>query len=137
MKTSKEGKIKLTKNDLQVGNFVFSVHSESIKLQDISSTVVVKLSRRATVARVIAQAIEEGNEPFLRNYAAMSYYVNGIVPDVEFWQDMNKALTACISRHPELYGQKKDLDDAADAAVIQEEREFHEAVEDLTKESEG
>lgn len=136
MKTTKEGGIKLTRNDHRVGNFVFSDHSESIKVQDVSSTVVVKISKRTSVARMVSAAIGEGNDAFLRNYATMLYYVNGTVPDVELWREMNASLEACIRRHPELYGMKKEVDDTADADIIHQEKEFYEAVKEFSREPE-
>lgn len=136
MKTSKEGQLKLTKNDYRVGNFVFSNYSETVQVQDISSTICVKLSKRTPVARLVEGALEERNDAFLGNFATMAYYVNGVVPDVEFWTAMNGVIQDCINRHPEIYGIKKDVDDAADANIIHEEKEAHEAIEKLRAEQE-
>lgn len=135
MKTSKEGQLKLTKNDYRVGNFVFTNYSETVQVQDISSTICVKLSKRTAVARLVEGAIEERNDAFLGNFATMAYYVNGVVPDVPFWTAMNGVIQDCINRHPELYG-KKNVTTAEEAKILHDEKDFYEAMEEYKKKSE-
>lgn len=120
----------MSKDELRVGNFIYLNHPDHIRVQDISSTVVLTLSKRAIVARLVERAMEEGNEAFLRNYAAMAYYVNGTVPDIEFWKQMNTCIMECLNRHPELYGAIKSTD-TSDAEIIQEEKKFQEVIDDL------
>lgn len=132
MKKRKGGQIELSANDYRVGNFVYTLNPDTVTLQDISGTIRLVLNtKRLMVGNLVETALNEGNTAFLENFATMAYYFNGVVPDFELWEDVTKALQDCIGRHPELYGAKKDVDDAADAAIIHDEKEFREAMESL------
>ena len=45
-----------------------------------------------------------------------------------------KAAVACVNRHKEFYGIKDDVTAEEDAAIVKEEKELEEAVEEARKE---
>ena len=136
MKVNKEGKVIVTGADRRVGNFVWSNYVDTIAFTDINRTIQTKVNKRALVGQMLENAIKQKNDTFLHNYAAMIYYLNGVVPDHQFMTEVIKAAEACLKRHPELYGMK-EVSDEEDARIVQEEkelREFEEEVRNLPEE---
>lgn len=130
MKVSKKGKVIVTGADRRVGNFVWSNYAETIAFSDINRTIQTKVNKRALVGQMLENAIKQKNDTFLHNYAAMIYYLNGVVPDQQFMTEVIKAAEACLKRHPELYGMK-EVSDEEDARIVQEEKELKEFEEEV------
>lgn len=130
MKVSKEGKVVITKADHRVGNFVWSNYSEYVAFSDINRTIQTKVSKRTLVGQMLENAIREKSDNFLHNYGGILYYLNGVVPDQQFIEEVFKSTQDCLERHPELYG-KADVTDEEDAKIIQEEKELKEFEEEV------
>lgn len=130
MKVSKEGKVVITKADYRVGNFVWSNYSEYVAFSDINRTIQTKVSKRTLVGQMLENAIREKSDNFLHNYGGILYYLNGVVPDQQFIEEVFKSTQDCLERHPELYG-KADVTDEEDAKIIQEEKELKEFEEEV------
>lgn len=130
MKVTKDGKLIVTKADRRVGNFVYSNYAEYVAFSDISRTIQTKLSKRTLIAQMLERAIKEKNDNFLHNYGGIIYYLNGVVPDQRFIEEVFKAANECLDRHPELYA-RKEVSDEEDAKIIQEEKELREFEEEV------
>lgn len=125
MKT-KNGKVKLEKGEVRVGNFFFKTEKEHIKVQDMSSMVSFRISRSASVGMWVSAMIERGKESeySLHIYAATMFALLLSVPDNEFVEDVNSVISSATNRHPEYYGIKKeDLSDEEQERIVEEERE--------------
>lgn len=133
------GKIKLDKRDTRVGNFVYTLEENHIKVQDISLTITHRIHRGIAKAQLLEMMLEDPKkyETDLHNYATLIYNFLCTVPDATLYDDLNKAVLACINRHKDVYGIKEDITPAEDAKILQEEKELHEAVEDIKEKAEA
>lgn len=127
------GKLKLDKRDVRVGNFVFTLEPDYIKVQDISLTVTHRISRNIARGQLLGMLLAEPEkyERDLRNYAALMFNLLCTVPDAEFYDDIYRASVRCVNRHKDIYGIKDDISEEEDAQIVREEKELHEAVEEI------
>ena len=128
-----KGNLKLYKNDVRVGNFVFTDENTHIKVQDISMTVVHRYRKGTVKASLLKMLMEDpdvhGNA--MLNYAAVMFNVLSVVPDAEFCAAVITAATDCINRHKNLYGVADDIGKDDDDKILAEERDLHDAAEEI------
>ena len=135
MKTTKDGKLKLSKDERQIGSFIYKKEAEHIKITDINGGVTHRISRKMLMSgRLLDIQLSNKETTFLHNYATMVYNFSGILPDEEFMVAVNNACIACINRHKEFYGIKEDILSQEDEKILQEAKETIEALEELNKE---
>ena len=109
----KNGKIKLEKNDIRIGNFVLSVEEQHIKVQDLNKFFTLRFNKRmpvgiwldnmANMARADENAVDS-----LKTYIAVIWSVLTVVPDSEYVQALVDDAQEGLKRHPEWYGKKKE-----------------------------
>lgn len=128
------GKVKLDKRDTRVGNFVYTLEDNYIKVQDINLTITHRINRHIAKGQLLEIMLKDPKkyQNDLHNYATLMYNFLCTVPDVTLYEDINKAVLACINRHKDVYGIKEDITPAEDAKILQEEKELHEAVAEMT-----
>ena len=131
MKVGKDGKLKLSKDERQIGNFVFKNEPEYIKICDINSQITHRVAKHLNIGRMLEMAFVEKKDQYLGNYAAMVWLFSNIVTDEQFFMDIDKACVACVNRHKEFYGIKEDITPEADNEILQEAKETYDAIEDL------
>lgn len=134
MRVSKDGKLKLSKDERQYGNFVYKNEEEYVKICDINSNLTHRVSKSLNIGQMLSIALKEKRTNWLENYATMVWMFSNIVTDEQFFLDIDKVCGDCINRHPELYGIKKDISEKEDAEILQEAKEVYEAIEELKKE---
>lgn len=134
MKTTKDGKLKLSKDERQVGNFIYKNEPEHIKICDINSQMTHRVAKHLNIGRMLEMALKEKQDNYLANYAAMTWLYSNIVTDEQFFLDINKACVACVNRHKEFYGIKEDITPEQDKEILEEFKEVYEAIEELKKE---
>lgn len=134
MKVGKEGKLKLSKDERQIGNFIWKNEPEHIKICDINSQVTHRVSKSLNIGRMLEMALKEKKEQYLANYAAMTWLFSNIVTDEQFFLDIDKACVDCVNRHKEFYGIKEDITPERDKEILQEAQETYEAIEELKNE---
>lgn len=131
MKVGKDGKLKLSKDERQIGNFVYKNEPEYIKICDINSAMTHRVAKHLNIGRMIEMALKEKQDNWLGNYAAMTWIFSNIVTDEQFFVDINNACVECVNRHKEFYGIKEDITPEADKEILQETKETIEAIEEL------
>ena len=131
MKTTKDGKLKLSKDERQIGNFVFKNEAEHIKICDINSAMTHRVAKHLNIGRMLEMALKEKKDQYLANYAAMLWNFSNIVTDEQFFLDIDKACVGCVNRHKDFYGIKDDITTEQDAEILQEAKETYEAIEEL------
>jgi hypothetical protein len=136
MKITKDGRLKLTKDERRIGNFVWKNEGEHIKVCDIGSQMVHKVAKHLNVGRLLEMALTEKNDNWLANYAAMTWLYSNVIADKQFFIDINKACTDCVERHKEFYGIKEEISKEEDDEILQESRELYEFTEEVRKEEE-
>ena len=134
MKVGKDGKLKLSKDERQIGNFVFKNEPEYIKICDINSQITHRVAKHLNIGRMLEMAFVEKKDQYLGNYAAMVWLFSNIVTDEQFFMDIDNACVACVNRHKEFYGIKEDITPEADKEILQEAKETYDAIEELKKE---
>ena len=134
MKTNKKGKVVLQRGDYRVANFIFHEENNFIKVMAVSGIVSWRVSLDTSVGMLVAMAVKEKHDNWLRTYAASTFSQLCVVPDPAFFAKHAELINAQTEAHPEYYGKPQPTDDKeADDKILQEEREFHEAVEETAK----
>lgn len=134
MKATKDGKLKLAKNERQIGNFVFKNEDEYIKICDISSQMTHRMSKTVLLGQQLEMAWKQKADNYLHNYASLLFLFSNVVTDEQFFVDANKVCVDCINRHKEFYGIEEDITAEKDNEILEEAREVYEALEDLKQE---
>lgn len=134
MRVSKDGKLKLSKDERQYGNFVFKNEEEYVKICDINSNLTHRVSKSLNIGQMMAIALKEKQTIWLGDYAKLVWTFSNIVTDEQFFLDIDRVCGECINRHPELYGIEPNISAKEDAKILQESKEVHEAIEELKKE---
>ena len=134
MKITKDGRLKLTKDERRIGNFVWKNEAEHIKICDINSALTHRVSKHLNIGRMLEMALKEKQDNYLANYAAMTWLYSNIVTDEQFFMDIDKACVACVNRHKEFYGIKEDITPEQDKEILEESKEVYDAIEELKKE---
>ena len=134
MRAGKDGKLKLSKDERQIGNFVWKNEAEHIKITDINSNLSHRVSKHLNIGRMLEVALKEKHDNYLGNYAAMVWLFSNIVTDEQFFLDIDKACVDCVNRHKEFYGIKEDITPEQDKEILEEARQTYEAIEELKKE---
>lgn len=136
MRTTRKGRVKLQRGDVQVGSFIFHAEKDHYKLTDINGVFSVRVSGYATIGVMMRAALDapKDNETFLHNYAAVMYNALSAVPDMEFLAAVNDAAVAAVERHKDMYGIQDEIGEERDAEILQEERELEEATHEARME---
>ena len=134
MKVGKDGKLKLSKDERQIGNFIFKNEPEYIKISDINSAMTHRVSKHLNIGRLLEMALKERSDNYLANYASMTWLYSNIVTDEQFFMDINKACVDCVERHKEFYGIKDDIAPETDKEILDEVQGVQEAIRELDKE---
>lgn len=134
MKLGKDGKLKLSKDERQIGNFIYKNEPEHIKICDINSQMTHRVAKHLNIGRMLEMALKEKKDQYLANYAAMTWLYSNIVTDEQFFLDIDKACVACVNRHKEFYGIKENITPEQDKEILEESKEVYGAIEELKKE---
>ena len=134
MKTTKDGKLKLSKDERQFGNFIIKNEAEYVKITDINGNMSHRLSKNLNMGQMLAIAIKDKQTAWLENYSALVWLFSNIVTDEQFFLDINKACGDCVNRHPEIYGINTNVTAEEDAEMLKETKETQEFIEELKKE---
>jgi hypothetical protein len=134
MKTTKDGKLKLSKDERQIGNFIYKDEPGYIKISDINSAMTHRVSKHLNIGRLLEMALKERSDNYLANYASMTWLYSNIVTDEQFFMDINKACVDCVERHKEFYGIKDDIAPETDKEILDEVQGAQEAIRELDKE---
>ena len=136
MRTTRKGKVKLQRGDVQVGSFIFHAEKDHYKLTDINGVFSVRVSGYTTIGVMMRAALDapKDNETFLHNYAAVMYNALSAVPDMEFLAAVNDAAVSAVERHKDMYGVVDEIGEERDAEILQEEKELEEATHEARME---
>jgi len=127
MKITKQGTIKLNKNDLRTGNFVWSKEKSHIVVQDINTLFKLRISKNIAVGQLMEIAIDEKNTDWLHTYSAVIFQVLCTIPNKKYFEDILIVSNKCIDENKHLYYKEGETDDEA----LQRVKEVQEAVETI------
>lgn len=144
MKTTKEGKIKLEKGEMRVGNFFIRDEGENehIRVTDLNSCFTVRVLKRMPLGiwldnmMDLARTNAKGSET-LKTWAAVMWSLLSVVPDDDFARELVKSTEDALNRHPEWYGYDKDANDEEAIQEVKEMKEFEEEIRRLEENKDG
>lgn len=135
MKVSKDGTIKLAKNERQFGNFILKNEECYMKVTDIQSQISHRVSKLLNIGRFLEMGYKEKSNENIHVYMALLWMFSNVIPDVKFTKDINNACIACINRPKDFYGIKEDISTEEDAEILREAKETYDAVEKLKEDA--
>ena len=134
MKVGKDGKLKLSKDERQYGNFIWKNETEYIKISDINGNLTHRVSKELTIGQMMEIALKEKQGVWLENYATLLWYFSNIITDEQFFVDIDRVCNECAHRHPEIYGLVPNISKEEDDEILKESEEVYHAVEELAVE---
>lgn len=126
MKT-KDGKLKLGKNDTQVGNFVVSKEKMHYKMQDINGYWSMRVGFLHPMYMLIEECAKAKNMEYMEAITKIMYAIGTTPPDVQMLEDMYKAYNGLVER------MKTRMEPTDDHTELQRVKDFEQAKEDLNK----
>lgn len=130
------GKKKATRQLLQdriYGGFKFHAEDDHIKIKGASDLVSWRLHRDSIPGRLIEMGMKDNDEGGMHNYASVIHSALSVCPDMQLLTDFVNAINACVERHRDLYPVKEDITKEEDDAILKEEKEMQEAIEESSK----
>lgn len=134
MRVGKDGKLKLSKDERQVGNFVIKNEETHMKICDINGNMTHRVSKMFNIGKYLEEAWNRKETTFLENYAALVWVFSNTVSDAQFFDDIDNACRSCIMRHKDLYGIKEDISEIEDNSILEESRKVYNEIEKLKEE---
>lgn len=133
---SKSKKLKVGKDDVRVGNFIYHVEDDFIKVSDVSGMVSHRISTLCVKGQQMLMACQGVNDNprykvWLEQYAVVTFNVLSCIFDVEYLSAINTAAMDCIERHKDMY--VKNVSEEDDERILGEVKESQEAVEEMKK----
>lgn len=118
MKTTKDGKIKLEKGEVRIGNFFFRDEGENehIRVTDLNSCFTIRVLKRMPLGiwldnMIDLSKVDVNGGNTLKTWAAVMWSLLSVVPDDEFVKEIIRSTEDALNRHPEWYGYDKNGDD--------------------------
>jgi len=136
---SKNGKVKLEKGEVRIGNYFVKAEPEFIKIQDLNCVFTHRIGKKTAVGIWVTNMLKQGDggEKSLLTYIGTLWSVFSPAPDNEYVEALLNAASECLNRHPDWYGIKTDVTDEEDAKIIEEERDLAEFVEQVRNMDDG
>jgi hypothetical protein len=137
MKVSKEGKVKLEKGEMRLGNFFIKEESEGqyIRVIDLNSCFSLRMATRMPLGIWFQNIIEMGEKGHetIHTWASTMYALLSVAPDQDFVKALVDAVDANIRRHPDWYGGLVESSEEEDAKAVEELKAIQEFEEDVKK----
>ena len=129
------GRVILGVKDTRIGNFVLTDQEHHWQAQDIGRRFVVRVHKDTVMGKIISLGVKgELGERYLRNWITTMFDAVLTVHDPESMKDIITACKGAVSRHPELYGGKKEpVSDEEDAQILAEEKAVAELTEEVSE----
>ncbi len=135
MKATKDGKVKLEKGEIRIGNFFIRDEgdNEHIKATDLNSCFMIRVDKRMPLGIWLDNMLKMGADAHetLKTWCGAMWAVLSVAPEQEYVVSLVEAADANLKRHPEWYGYDPTDDDAANEEAAREVREIGEFEEDL------
>lgn len=146
MKIKSDGKVKLDKFDMRVGNFVVRLEKERIRFSDIGNLAVHSVDRRTAKGEVMSMLYEQAREDehakeLLQNYCAVMFNTILTVPfnttqedGFIYMAELQKLNEECIRRGKAVYGVEENPSEDKEKADMEAAKDAVDAEEDAGKE---
>lgn len=137
MKEKKVKKRRLSKGEIQLGGFLIKNEEAYIKISDASGYMSHRVSKFLNIGKMLDMALAEKQTKFLEDYCALVWITSNVMPDSQFFLDVDKACVDCLNRHKDYYGIKEDISEGEDRQILVEQKEMLEDIEKLKEEAEA
>ena len=133
MKT-KKAKRRLSKGEIQLGGFLVKNEEAFIKISDSAGYMTHRVSKFLNIGRMLDMALDEKQTKFLEDYCALAWVFSNVMPDTQFFLDIDRACVDCLNRHKDYYGIKEDISHDEDRKIIMEQKDLNDEIEKLKNE---
>lgn len=137
MKEKKVKKRRLSKGEIQLGGFLIKNEEAYIKISDASGYMSHRVSKFLHIGKMLEMALEKKQTKSLEDYCALVWITSNVLPDAQFFLDVDKACVDCLNRHKDYYGIKEDISEGEDRQILVEQKEMLEDIEKLKEEAEA
>lgn len=141
MKTTKDGKVKLEKGEVRVGNFFVRDEgdTEYIKVTDLNSCFTMRIAKRMPLGIWMENMLDMSRADgraldTLKTWCSAMWAVLSVAPDQEYVVSLVDAADANLKRHPDWYGYNLTDEDAPNddaAREVKEMKQFEEEVRNI------
>lgn len=135
MKVTKDGKVKLDKGEVRVGNFFVRDEGENkhIKVADLNSCFTIRVDKSMPLGIWLDNMLKLGDKGHetIRTWCSAMWAVLSVAPDQEYVVGLVDAADANLKRHPDWYGYNPTDDDEANERAAQEVKEMKEFEEEI------
>lgn len=120
----------MERGEIRIGNFFIKDEgsAEHYKVQDLNSVFVVRVWKRIPLGiwlTNILSAKEKGHET-IKAWVSVLWSMLSVVPDQEFIEGIMNETKACLDRHPDWYGVKKEASEEEHAKAVEDVKEMKE-----------
>lgn len=131
----KDGKLKLDKRDVRIGNFVVTDEENHYKVQDINGQISHRFAKETLIGRALPVMLKQEDRKFLSVWISALYSAFSVVPDAKFLEDVISAVNACIMRHKDDFYGGNVVSDAEDEKILREQKMLHEDYGNVKKDT--
>lgn len=119
MKVSKNGKVKLDKGEIRIGNFFVRDEGDSqhIRIVDLNSCFTIRVWKNMPLGIWLDNMLSKGESGHesIHVWIAVMWSVLSVAPDDEFVRSLHGSAMGNLERHPDWYragggDEKKDAD---------------------------
>lgn len=135
MKVSKDGKVKLEKGEVRIGNFFIKDEGENehIRAVDLNSCFTVRVDKNMPLGIWLDNVLKMGDagHETIKAWCSTMWAVLSVAPDQEYIVGLVEAADASLKRHPDWYGYNLTDDDAENDKAAQEVKEIKDFEEEI------
>ena len=138
MRVNKDGKVRLEKGEIRVGNFFVRDEGDNghISVTDLNSCFKIRIIKRMPLGIWLGNIMQmgEAGHGTIKTWVAVMWSLLSVVPDDGFVQEIIKSTEDALKRHPDWYGFDPDGDDDEATEEMREMAGFEEEVRKLSEE---
>lgn len=122
MRVSKDGKVKLERGEVRIGNFFIKDEGEDkhIRVVDLNSCFTVRVDKKMPLGIWLDNMLQKGEPGYesIKVWVSVMWSLLSVAPDQEFVEEVLDVAKSSMLRHPVWYGIKADAtpDDDEEAA---------------------
>lgn len=139
MKVGKDGKVKLEKGEVRIGNFFVKLENDHIKIQDLNSCFTFRVWTRLPIGIWLSNMYDgaisgnKGAVETLKVYISTMWSVFSVAPDDVYIKDALAMAQSALERHPDWYGAKKDATPEEEEDALKEVKEAAEFEDEMRR----
>ena len=135
MRVNKDGKVRLEKGEIRVGNFFVRDEGDNgyISAIDLNSCFKIRIQKRMPLGIWLGNIVETGEagHSTIKTWVAVMWSLLSVVPDDQFVKELMTSTNDALNRHPDWYGFDPNGNDDEAANEVREMVEFEQAAKEI------